>query len=143
MCALTSHPQTNVRRAIVLAAMDAAARHKPERAAPLLALVEPLLPDRAEYVRKNLGPFAIGAALLPAYPEQTFPMLRAWAGRENEVTRWNVAMACSSAAAARYPAAASAILRALATDERRFVRGAVRSAARKLAARQPGLDLPL
>ena len=72
----TAHRSPNVRRAVALAAKSAAQERRPGRARPLLDLVERLLSDAAEYVRKNLGPFAIGDGFLRAYPEATLARLR-------------------------------------------------------------------
>ncbi len=128
MQALVTHPEPGVRRAIALAAMRAAEPSKPDRAEPLIALLEPLLTDRDDYVRKNLGPFAIGDGLMRAYPDATFNALAGWAGRDDEITRWNVAMACGSGVARRYPDRAQTILDQLASDDRRLVRQAARTA---------------
>jgi HEAT repeat protein len=131
MLELAAHPHEGVRRAIALAVMDAARRDRPERAAPLLAIVERLLPDTSEYVRRNLGPFALGAALLRAYPDETHLALDRWVSSASELTRWNVAMACGSAAALRHSAATRALLDRLMTGDSRLVRSAARAALRR------------
>ena len=137
MLELTAHASDRVRRAVVLAAMQAAGAKRPERAAPLLALLEPLLPDAAECVRKNLGPFAIGDKMLGQYPETTLGRLEAWAAREDVWTRWNVAMAATSANAGRHSRRLAPLLERLADDERSPVRSAVRAGLRNLARRAP------
>ncbi|HUG14053.1 MAG TPA: hypothetical protein VMM78_03455 [Thermomicrobiales bacterium] len=134
LLALTAHADDRVRRAVALAAMAAADARKPERAQRLLALLEPLLADHSAYVRRNLGPFAIGAGLLAAYPDATHAALRDWARRDDAITRWNVAAACGSAAARRSPQPLLAVLDLLALDERRMVRSAARAARRSLDA---------
>ena len=136
MDTLVVHPEPGVRRAVALAAMRAASAGKPERAGPLIALLERLLTDRDDYVRKNLGPFAIGDGLMRAYPDATIAALATWATRDDETTRWNVAMACGSGAARRYPDRVQPILEEFAGDDRRLVRQAVRTARRRLSPAQ-------
>jgi hypothetical protein len=137
------NPAANVRRAVALAAMYAAQPEHPSWAAPLLDLVEPLLPDRDEYVRKNLGPFAIGDGLLRRYPQETLARLAAWATRDDEQVRWNVAMAFSAAAAVEHAAAAVPILQELLQDPRAYVARAARKAWQNLARRAPeALQVP-
>jgi hypothetical protein len=77
------HPSENVRRAVVLAVMPVVRDEEfgAERAEACLRLLEPLLADRSQYVRQNLGPFAIGAAILNRYPDLTFATLERWRGR--------------------------------------------------------------
>jgi 3-methyladenine DNA glycosylase AlkD len=112
----------NVRRAVCIAVMDAANKRKPARAEPLLALLDPLIGDREEYVRKNLGPFAIGACLIGRYPEATVARLRHWlASDDSEATRWNLAMTFSGGHARKQLDSGLQILTALAADPRRFV----------------------
>jgi len=140
---LSHHDEVNIRRAMVLAAMGAASKDKPERAGPLLELLELHLPDRAAYIKKNLGPFAIGAGLLRAYPEQTLDAVEAWATREDEMTRWNVAMVAAAAEAAKHHDRLLPLLNELAGDERRSVRMAVRSGLRTLCRRVPDACQPV
>ncbi|GBD16581.1 hypothetical protein HRbin26_01479 [bacterium HR26] len=139
----TVHPAENVRRAAALVAMRAARERRPEWGPRLLDLIEPLLSDRSEYVRRNLGAFAIGDGFLRCYPQLTLERLASWAEREDEQVRWNVAMAFSSAEAARYVEAAVSILGRLAEDERRYVWRAVASALRNLGRRVPEQALPV
>jgi 3-methyladenine DNA glycosylase AlkD len=115
-------PNANVRRAVCIAVMDAADRKKPERAEPLLALLDPLIADRDEYVRKNLGPFAIGACLISYYPQPTIARLLHWlATDDSEATRWNLAMVFSAGQAKKQIDLGFRILTALTADPRRFV----------------------
>src|SRR5207247_9010676 len=55
-----SGPDSRLRRAVVVAAKYAARTRTAEWAEPLLDLIEPALRDHEAYVRKRLGPFAIG-----------------------------------------------------------------------------------
>lgn len=114
--------RVNVRRAVCIAVMEAANKKKPERAEPLLALLDPLIGDHEEYVRKNLGPFAIGACLIGRYPEATLAWLQHWlASDDREATRWNLAMTFSAGQARKQLDTGLTILTVLAADPRRFV----------------------
>jgi 3-methyladenine DNA glycosylase AlkD len=127
-----SGPDSRLRRAVVVAAKYAARTRTPEWAEPLLDLVEPALRDHEDYVRKSLGPFAIGDQFVRSYPDATLERLRKWMQDPDENVRWNVAMALSAASGARLGQRAPDILEFLATDERPFVRGAVRAAQRRI-----------
>ncbi|HEV8534394.1 MAG TPA: DNA alkylation repair protein [Candidatus Limnocylindria bacterium] len=127
-----SGPDSRLRRAVVVAAKYAARTRKSEWAEPLLDLIEPALRDHDEYVRKNLGPFAIGDQFVRSYPDATLARLRRWMLDEDENLRWNVAMAFSAASGARLAQRAPDILEFLSTDERPLVRGAVRAAQRRV-----------
>jgi len=127
-----SGPDSRLRRAVVVAAKYAARTRTPDWAEPLLDLIEPALRDREEYVRKNLGPFAIGDQFVRSYPDATLARLRKWMRDPDENVRWNVAMALSAASGARLGQKAPDILEFLGSDERPFVRGAVRAAQRRI-----------
>lgn len=127
-------PDANLRRAVALAAMYGSRGLPESRADPLLDLVEPLLPDREPYVRKNLGPFALGDGLLPRYPRHTLARLEHWAGSPDEMVCWNVAMVFTAAAARKYAADGLRILTKLEPDPRPTVKRAVQSAMRRLLA---------
>jgi 3-methyladenine DNA glycosylase AlkC len=116
---------------------------QPERAEPILRLHDVLITDRAEYVRVNLGPFAIGAMVLRHYPEATLKRLRKWARLEYEAARWNVAMVWTSAGAHKFAEAGVQLLTQLAADERRFVWRAVASGMVKLARARPEVGRPV
>lgn len=139
------HPSENVRRGVVLAVMPVVRdkAHGAERAEPCLRLLEPLLADRSEYVRKNLGPFAIGAAILNHHPDLTFAVLKEWRERyDDEQVRWNLAMALSASGGVAHVERALAFLYTLADDERRTVWRAVASAARALGKKRPEMVIP-
>jgi HEAT repeat protein len=128
-----------LRRAVVVAAKYAARSRHPERADPLLDLIEPALADHDEYVRRNLGPFAIGDQLLRSYPDDTFARLERWAREPDENVRWNVASVFTSASGARAAERGFGILAFLATDTRPFVTRAVSAAVRNILKRRPEL----
>jgi 3-methyladenine DNA glycosylase AlkC len=116
---------------------------QPERAEPMFRLHDALVSDRAEYVRVNLGPFAIGAMILPHYPEATLKRLTQWAQLKDEAARWNVAMVWTSAGARKYAEAGVKLLTQLAADDRRFVWRAVASGMIKLARSRPDVCPPV
>jgi len=139
------HPSENVRRAVVLAVMPVVRdkAHGTERAEPCLRLLEPLLADRSQYVRKNLGPFAIGATILNHHPDLTFAMLEEWREQyDDEQVRWNLAMALSASGGVAHVERALAFLHTLADDERRMVWRAVASATRALGRKRPEVVVP-
>jgi hypothetical protein len=129
------HPSENVRRAVVLSVMPVVRDkvHGTQRAEPCLRLLEPLLADRSSYVRKNLGPFAIGSAILVHHPDLTFATLESWRDQyDDEQVRWNLAMAVSASGGVAHCERSLAFLHSLADDERRSVQRAVVSAVRAL-----------
>ena len=128
-----------LRRAVVVAAKYAARSRDPERADALLDLIEPALSDHDEYVRRNLGPFAIGDQLLRSYPDATFARLERWAREPDENVRWNVASTFTSASGARVAERAFGMLAFLAIDTRPFVARAVAAAVRNILKRRPEL----
>jgi len=131
------HPSANLRRCVAIAARSAGNLRKEEWAKPLLSLVEPLLSDKTAYVRKNLGPYAIGDGLLRCYPDLTLTYLRKWAQRRDEGTLWNVAMAFASYGGNRNWREGVKILSELAADRRQYVWRSVSSALLYLARRHP------
>jgi hypothetical protein len=125
-------PDSRARRAVVVGAKYAAVTRRPEWAEPLLDLIEPALKDHDMYVRKSLGPFAIGDQLVRSYPEPTLARLRRWMEDPDPIVRWNVAMAFAAASGARLAQRAPDILDFLSTDDRPLVRNAVRAARRRI-----------
>lgn len=137
------HSSENVRRAVVMTGKKAGRERHPGWASPLLDLIEMLVGDRSLYVRKNLGPFVIGDGFLRYYPDLTLARLTQWGKMDDDQVRWNVAMAFSTAEAAKHADAAVPILEQLALDERRYVWRAVASAMRNLGRRVPDKVVPV
>lgn len=137
------HKSENVRRAVVIASMEAAKTNHPGRGPRLLKLLEPLMKDSARYVRVNLGQFAISLALLKSYPTQTLKWLDKQSRKKDENVRWNVAMVWSAVGGRKHAKEGARLLHRLAADERRFVWRAVASAAVKLGRAQPDVVKPL
>ncbi len=128
--------EPRVRRTVVVAAKYAARSRAPERAMRLLDLIEPALHDRDQYVRRSVGPFAIGEQLLRSYPAETLARLERWAQDPDEVVRWNVAMAFSSATGAKLAERGLPILRELARDSSRSVVRAANASLRRIQKRR-------
>jgi len=131
----STHSSANLRRCVAVAARSAGNLRKEEWAEPLIHLLEPLLSDKTAYVRKNLGPYAIGDGLLRCYPNFTLEYLRRWACKRDEGTRWNVSMAFASYGGNKNWLEGIEILSKLAADERRYVWRSVASALLYLARR--------
>lgn len=119
-------------RAVALALAGRARDRDPSQAVPMLELVEDLMPMDGPYLQKNLGPFAVGGGFLSRFPDETLELLRRCAESDAEHTRWNVAMAFSTAAARKHVRAARAILRKLESDPRKRVARAVAKARKNL-----------
>lgn len=115
-------------------------RHRvPAEAQPVLDLMSMLAYRSDQYVRKNLGPFAIGDYLYDYYPKETLErVLKDWIQKNEECVRWNAAMSFSTAVAARYFDEACFALDALATDPRLMVWRATASAMVSLYRRTGG-----
>ncbi|HEY4689332.1 MAG TPA: DNA alkylation repair protein [Anaerolineae bacterium] len=137
------HASENVRRAVVIATMQASDAKKPERGPKLMRLLDPLMADPARYVRVNLGQFAISLSLLKNYPELTLKWLNAQSRKADENVRWNVAMVWSAVGGRKHAVEGARLLHRLAADDRRFVWRAVASAAVKLGRARPDVVKPL
>jgi 3-methyladenine DNA glycosylase AlkD len=136
------HESQFVRRAVAVGAKYAVQKRRPGRCEELLDLIEPLVTDRAEEVRRNLGPFAVGTGFLASCPDETLARVRRWAAADDEQSRWNAAMVFSAANARKHIDAGLEILSGLASDQRRYVWMAVGAAARNLAKREPDRVVP-
>lgn len=120
-------------RAVALALSARAKQRLAEQAAPMLALVERMLPMDGSYLQKNLGPFALGGGFLSRFPDPTRTLLRRAARSDDENTRWNVAMAFSAAPARKHAALGREILGRLDGDPRKRVQRAVAKARQNLS----------
>ncbi len=133
------HPSENVRRAVVMSAWGLRDRQNPTSALRAFALIEPLLYDSSIYVKKNLGPFAIGTWYGNAFPKETLKQLDKWIKIKNENVRWNVAMAFNNSFGNKYPDAALRFLKILSKDKSKVVSRAVASTLRTLRKRHSDL----
>ena len=139
---LVNNGSIYTKRAIALAAKYSALERIPGREEKLLNLLEPLLSNKEEYIRKNLGPFSL-AAFLRAFPNLTIPKLKEWAKSTNEQIRWNVAKAFASSGGTTSWPLGKEILFQLATDERRYVWKAVSSAFHYLGRKKTNEIFPM
>ena len=108
-------------------------------ARPGCSIIEPALHDRDQHVRRSVGPFAIGDQLLRSYPAETLARLERWAQDPDEIVRWNVAMAFSSAAGAKLAPQGLPTLTALTRDPSRSVARAANATLRRIQKRRPDL----
>lgn len=92
----------------------------------LLIWADALADEPDAYVRKNLGPYAIGDGLLPAFPQGTLVHLQEWSERPAWPARWNAVMAFSAARARPWRGVAENWLAPLVDDEDPKVRRAAR-----------------
>ncbi len=120
-------------RAVALALSRRAKARNADEAAPILEIVERLLSLEGPYLQKNLGPFALGGGLLSRFPEKTLALLRKASKKRDENTRWNVAMAFTTAAARKYAAEGGKILDVLDRDDRKRIVRAVKKARQNLS----------
>ncbi len=132
----TKMESENHRRAAILAMMYAGQTRNDAWIGPFLDLLEPLLYERSQYVRDNLGPFAIGSALIRYYPDQVLTRLTEWVKIEEEQVRWNVAMVFSAAEGAKHAGHAQSILHSLSQDDRPYVRKAFEKAQKTIKKQQ-------
>jgi hypothetical protein len=137
------NPDPSVRRQVIIATVGVADSAYPERAKPLLDMLEPHLSDRDPYVRRNLGPFALGQGLLRAYPEATLLRFKQWIRSDDEIVLWNIGIALAAVHDLEQWEAALEVLRVLAADQRRFVWGAASAGLANLAIRRPEQVKPI
>ncbi len=122
----------NVKRAIALAVKYESKSADSKKWKIYFDLIDPLMAEEAEYIRKNLGPFAIGDGLLSRYPEQIFASCKKWMKSDNENVRWNTAMIFTAAAARKFAKDGKAILQSLEKDHNPFVSRAAKKAIKNL-----------
>jgi len=128
-------PSPLVRRAVVLISGVAADAMRPDRARPLLRLLDPLLADRVREVRNALGG-VLATTLFAAYPDDVFEELTYWSTSYDEQVLWHVATALGRAPAG-IARRALIVLRRVSLHDRRYVRGAVTRALAHLSASCP------
>jgi HEAT repeat protein len=122
----------NVKRAIALAVKYESKSAEAKKWKTYFDLIDPLMAEEAEYIRKNLGPFAIGDGLLSRFPRQILDSCKKWAKSENQNVRWNTAMIFTAAAARKFASDGRPILRALEKDGSLFVSRAAKKALNSL-----------
>lgn len=122
----------NVKRAVALAVKYESRSEDPKKWKAYLSLIDPLMSEEAEYIRKNLGPFAIGDGLLARFPKETLTACKKWALSENENVKWNTAMIFTAAAAKKFANEGKRILEVLSEDQNPFVSKAAKKALKNI-----------
>ncbi len=122
----------NVKRAIALAVKYESKSADPKKWKTYFNLIDPLMAEEAEYIRKNLGPFAIGDGLLSRYPDQVFISCKKWMKSTNENVRWNTAMIFTTASAKKFAKDGKSILEKLEKDNSPFVAKAAKKALKNI-----------
>jgi hypothetical protein len=122
----------NIKRAIALAVKYESKSADPKKWKTYFDLIDPLMGEEAEYIRKNLGPFAIGDGLLSRYPVQIVSSCKKWMKSDNENVRWNTAMIFTAAAARNFTKDGKIILQFLERDKSPFVTRAAKKALKTL-----------
>jgi HEAT repeat protein len=134
---IREHPHESVLRQLALSIKQTAQARIPDSVHTLLELTALLMTCESDYVRKNLGPFAIGDGLLRLYPCETIPFLQQAAAHAEWPARWNAVMAFSAAQGAKHADLVYELLTALQEDSRPEVARAVKATAKNLAKRLP------
>lgn len=124
----------NIRRAVEVGLL----RIKKEFIPAALDLLDPLMYDDNNYVRKNCGPFALSHVGYKD-PKITFKRLKKWMRVENKNVRWNVAMCLGAWFGQSNSEEALKLLNILAKDQERFVWRAATSSLVKLIRKHPEL----
>lgn len=89
MIEMVRHKNPNIRRAAVVGSMQT--KLTIEQAKQIAKRIyEPLMSDDDVYVRKNLGPFAIGDFLLRLYPDLTCEFFDEWIKAKHSRVIWNI-----------------------------------------------------
>jgi 3-methyladenine DNA glycosylase AlkC len=86
---MVKHKNANIRRAAVVGSMQTKLIKSQARQIAK-HIYEPLMADDDVYVRKNLGPFAIGDFLLRLYPDLTVEFFDKWLKTKHPRIIWNV-----------------------------------------------------
>jgi hypothetical protein len=111
-----SEEDVNVKRAVALAVKYDSKTADPGKWKSYFRLIDPLMGEEAEYIRKNLGPFAIGDGLLGRYPQEVLAACNEWKLSANEHVRWNTAMIFTAAGARKFSVKGGPVIRLLAKD---------------------------
>ncbi|MCB9024755.1 MAG: hypothetical protein H6625_00425 [Bdellovibrionaceae bacterium] len=122
----------NLQRAIAVGVKYRAIDGNEDEAKTILDILKNMMPETDEYLRKNLGPFAIGDAVLPRFPKPTIKMLKKLAKDKDVGVRWNVAMSFSSAASRKFKKEGLPIVQSIAFEDSKLVARAVKKALRNL-----------
>ena len=125
-------PEPNIRRSVEVGLLRINKKYVNES----LELLEPLLYDSDNYVRKNCGPFAL-SAVCSKDPDLAFKQLKKWMKIDDVNVRWNVAMCLGVRFGLPFPEESLKLLKILAKDKRKFVWRAAASSLIKMLRKHP------
>jgi HEAT repeat protein len=112
----------NIRRSVVIGLKYLGKYRELSLSKEILEILSLYMDDDSNYVKKNLGPFAIGDAMLDYDPTRTLAFLKEHASDDDPIVRWNVASAFSTAAGAKHHELGFELLRELILDNDKSVR---------------------
>lgn len=112
----------NIRRAIVIGLKYLGKYRELSLSRDILEILALFMDDDSKYVQKNLGPFAIGDAMINYDSIGTLDLLKKYADSDNPNIKWNVASAFSTAAGAKHGDSGFHILTRLIHDSNKSVR---------------------
>lgn len=112
----------NVRRAVVIALKYLGKYRDLLLSKEILEILGLYMDDASNYVKKNLGPFAIGDAMIEYAPSCTLACLKKWVSHSNSNVKWNVASVFSTAAGAKHCDVGFELLKKLIHDDDKSVR---------------------
>lgn len=92
----------NIRRSVVIGLKYLGKYRELSLSQDILEILGWYMDDESNYVKKNLGPFAIGDAMIEYDSAHTLTCLRRWTLHSNPNVKWNVASVFSTAAGAKY-----------------------------------------
>lgn len=126
------NPDPNIRRAVEVGLLRINKKYVKES----LELLEPLLYDSNNYVRKNCGPFAL-SSVCSRNPDLAFKKLKEWMKIDDVNVRWNVTMCLGVRFGLSFPDESLELVKVLAKDKRRFVWRAAASSLIKILKKYP------
>ena len=112
----------NIRRSVVIGLKYLGKYRELSLSEEILEILGLYMDDTSNYVKKNLGPFAIGDAMIEYDPSNTLVYLKRWASHPNPNVKWNVASVFSTAAGAKHYDVGFELLGKLIHDDDRSVR---------------------
>lgn len=112
----------NIRRAVVIGLKYLGKYRELSLSEEILEILGLYMDDTSNYVKKNLGPFAIGDAMIEYDSLHTIAYLKRWASHSNPNVKWNVASVFSTAAGAKHYDVGFELLGKLIHDEDKSVR---------------------
>lgn len=119
---LRASDSENIRRGVVIGLKYLGKYRELSLSRDILEILALYMDDESKYVKKNLGPFAIGDAMINYDSIGTLDLLERYADSDNPNIKWNVASAFSTAAGAKHGDSGFHILTRLIHDNNKSVR---------------------